>query len=314
MNAAHTMPERPIRRGNLVGPTILIGLGVVFLLNNFGWVGWQVWGPLLRLWPVLLIAAGLDLMIGRRSLLASALIVAVLLGIMAAAVWWSGVWWPGGMPVTDETIRQPLNGAARADITIGMGAGTLRLHGLDDSDDLVHGTITRASRDQLTRNFSVSDNTAFFTLQNRSPSSVPMPFWNDQSSQITWDVRINQDVPTKLKVDTGVGLATLDLAQLQITDLNVTIGVGKTTVILPAHGRAQARVIGGIGETIITIPAGVAARITTERGLGQLRVQGDFSRQDKLYLSPNYDTAANRVDLQVSGGIGNISITQELGR
>jgi hypothetical protein len=308
------MPQRPTRHGNLVGPTILIGLGVVFLLNNLGWLGWEVWGPLLRLWPVLLIAAGLDLLVGRRSVLASALIVLVLLGIMGAAIWWSGAWWPGGVPVTDETISQPLSGATRADITIGMGAGTLRLQGLDDSTDLVHGAIMRAPRGQLTRNFSVSGGTAFFTLQSRGSAGVLLPLGNERADQSVWDVRLNQDVPTTLKVDTGVSVATLDLAQLQLTDLQLSIGVGKTTLMLPAHGRVQARITGGIGETSITIPAGVAARIAIEPGLGRLRVQGDYPRQDKLYLSPNYETAANRVDLQVSGGIGSITIIQEHGR
>jgi hypothetical protein len=314
MNATQMAPQRPIRRGNLVGPTILIGLGVVFLLNNLGWLGWEVWETLLRLWPVLLIAAGLDLLIGRRSTLGSALIVVVLLGILGAAVWWSGVWWPGGVPVAGETIAQAANGATRADITIGMGAGTLHLRGLDDSADLVHGAIMRAPRDQLTRSFSVREGTDFFTLQNRCPSGWLMPFRNQQSNQITWDVQLNQDLPMKLKVDAGVGVATLELARLQITDLDVTTGVGKTTVTLPAHGRTQARITGGVGETSIAIPAGVAVRIAPEAGLGQVRVQGDYLRQGKLYLSPDYETAANRVDLQVSGGIGSISITQEHGR
>ena len=52
------------RRGGLIGPLILIGLGVVFLLNNLGILDWSIWEILLRLWPVLLVAAGLDLILG----------------------------------------------------------------------------------------------------------------------------------------------------------------------------------------------------------------------------------------------------------
>ena len=54
MNATGTITERSPRRGGLVGPAILVALGVVFLLNNLGYLGWGVWGTLLRLWPVLL--------------------------------------------------------------------------------------------------------------------------------------------------------------------------------------------------------------------------------------------------------------------
>jgi hypothetical protein len=60
--------KRDDRRRSLVGPVILIGLGVVFLLNNLGVLAWSVWEVILRLWPILLVAAGLDLLLGRRSI------------------------------------------------------------------------------------------------------------------------------------------------------------------------------------------------------------------------------------------------------
>jgi hypothetical protein len=123
--------------------------------------------------------------------------------MMGAAIWWLGVWWPGGMPVAGETITQALNGATRADITIGLGAGTLRLHGLDDSADLIHGAVIRAPRDQLTRNFALSDGTACFVLQNRSRSGLFIPFGNQPADQIVWDLRLNLNRPTKRALDAG---------------------------------------------------------------------------------------------------------------
>ena len=71
MNATDTITQRPPRRGGLVGAAILVTLGVVLLLNNLGYLGWGVWETLGHLWPLLLIAIGLDLMIGRRSILGS---------------------------------------------------------------------------------------------------------------------------------------------------------------------------------------------------------------------------------------------------
>jgi hypothetical protein len=42
-----------------VGPILLIALGVMFLLDNFGWLPWERIG---RFWPLLLIAAGVMLL------------------------------------------------------------------------------------------------------------------------------------------------------------------------------------------------------------------------------------------------------------
>jgi hypothetical protein len=308
------MPNQPTRRSGLIGPAILIGLGVVFLLNNIGWLGWDIWQTLLRLWPLLLIAAGLDLLIGRRSAPAAVLVVVVLLAIVAAAVWWSGAWWSRGIPVVGETVTQTLGGATRADVAIGMSAGTLSLRANDDSADLVNGTIKRASRDQLERTFALNGDTAFFTLRDRGASGWMPPFARGRSDQVIWDLRLNREVPMLLKVDTGAGTATLDLTGMRITDLDVNTGVGTTTVTLPQEGRVRAQINGGVGQTTVTIPAGVAVRIEASAGLGQVQVRGDYQRQDKLYLSPGYDTAANRVDLHVNGGVGSITIEQAHGR
>jgi predicted membrane protein len=76
----------------------------------------------------------------------------------------------------------------------------------------------------------------------------------------------------------------------------------------------QARINGGIGETVVIIPAGMAARVEATTGLGQVHVIGNYQRQGKISISPGYDSAANRVDLIVNGGIGSITVRQESGR
>ena len=56
------------RREGAVGAVLAIGIGTIFLLGNFGYLPASGWMLLLRYWPVLLIAGGLDILIGRRSL------------------------------------------------------------------------------------------------------------------------------------------------------------------------------------------------------------------------------------------------------
>ena len=46
------------------GATVVTGLGVIFLLGNLGIMALTAWNLLLRLWPVLLIAFGLDMALG----------------------------------------------------------------------------------------------------------------------------------------------------------------------------------------------------------------------------------------------------------
>jgi hypothetical protein len=46
------------------GAFILIILGVLFLLSNFGALPWSVWEIIVRFWPIVLILIGLEVLVG----------------------------------------------------------------------------------------------------------------------------------------------------------------------------------------------------------------------------------------------------------
>jgi hypothetical protein len=111
-----------------------------------------------------------------------------------------------------------------------------------------------------------------------------------------------------LNVSTGVGESLIDLSALKVTDLKVSSGVGKTEVKLPSRGRVQAKISGGVGQLIITIPEGMAARIHASAGIGGVSVPSHFSRQEGDYVVGNYAAAEDRIDLDISGGVGQVVI------
>jgi|GEM_PF-865264 len=51
----------------IVFAVILIFAGIIFLLNNFGILPWNVWSSLWRFWPVFLILIGLQIIFGRSK-------------------------------------------------------------------------------------------------------------------------------------------------------------------------------------------------------------------------------------------------------
>lgn len=68
---------------NLLIGFVLVGIGLLFLLNNFGILGSQVWPLLVKFWPLILVCTGLLLVdqSGKWGLyLSLALVVAVLVG------------------------------------------------------------------------------------------------------------------------------------------------------------------------------------------------------------------------------------------
>jgi hypothetical protein len=300
--------KRDDRRRSLVGPVILIGLGVVFLLNNVGVLEWSVWEVILRLWPILLVAAGLDLLLGRRSIWGSLLALVLTATIVAGVLWLVGSGIISGPASPAEEISQSLGDATQARVVIAPAVGTLRVGSLPESNDLVAGTIRPISGERVARDFRVEGETAILTLQSEGTFTAFSPFAGGWGDQRGWDLELNPDVPLQLEISLGVGESRADLTSMQVSDLNVSMGVGQTTVILPAEGRFQARIDGAIGQTVVLIPAGLEARVQIDTGIAGSQLPGNYRRQDDVYTSPGYAGADNRVDLEVSQAIGNISI------
>jgi len=67
---------------------LLLFLGTVFLLQNFGILPWGLWGVLWRLWPILIISLGLRILLWRfHPWLVSALILALFCAGVGVVIW-----------------------------------------------------------------------------------------------------------------------------------------------------------------------------------------------------------------------------------
>lgn len=296
----------PVHTRGIVLPVVLIGLGVLFLLSTMEIMDWGTWGNIWRLWPLILIAFGLEILVGRKSTVGALLIAGLLLVALATAlaVW---AWKPyAGQTITTETISRSLQGAREANVSLDFGAGTFTLGDLSDSSDLISGSIERGAGETITQDFYTSGDTAFLTIKSKSEWVIP--FWDDAQWHRSWDLNLNRSVPVDLSINTGVGEATLDLEKLNLTNFDLNTGAGNTDVTMPANGNFNASIDAGVGNLTLTIPEGMAARIQIDSGLGNTDVAGEYTHKGDLYESPGYDEAANRIDLDIDGGVGNITI------
>ncbi|HEY46338.1 MAG TPA: cell wall-active antibiotics response protein [Anaerolineae bacterium] len=303
------MSERA-RRGGLVGPLLLIGLGVIFLFNNMGILAVSVWDVLFHLWPVILIAIGLDLLIGRRSVFGSLLVLALILTVFVGGILLIGA--QDGTALIGDEIAQPLGGVTEAEISMGPAIGLIQVGSLDPgSSYLVQGKIRLMSGEDLRRDFNPDRDPASFTLRSAGQTWFPViGGWGDEA---TWDLGINPEVALSMDLSLGVGKIEVDLTGLDVTAVEVSLGLGKTIVTLPDEGNFTSKISGAIGETYVVIPQGMAARIHVSTGLGTSSMPAGYTRQGDTYRSPGYESAEDRVDMDISQAIGMITVV-DLGR
>jgi hypothetical protein len=299
--------EEKRKRVSFLGPVLLIAVGGILLLNTLGFLEWSIWWTILRLWPVLLIAAGLELLLGRRSVWGSVLATMLVLAVLFGAVWLSQSDTVRNTLPSQE-IRQPLGNATQAEVAIEPGVGTLRMEAARESANLIEGTIRLVKGEEATEAFSQQGNRATYSLNTGGEAWVP--FSGGWDNRRVWELGLSPGAALQLRTDVGAGETVLDLSGLILSDLASTMGLGHTKVTLPADSEFTGQVDQAIGVVEIIVPQGLPLRLQAETALAGRQVPDDFQREgDNVFLSPSYASSDNQVDLKVSVAIGLLTVS-----
>jgi hypothetical protein len=314
-----------VRRGPFIAATWLIGLGVVLLVRQLLDIAW------IEAWPLFIILVGVVQFVttaidGTRgsSLLwaftwpvVTIVIGAVLLASTTGAIaqgplemllqWWPillivlGAWFLFGAFFSRdeplETLSIPLEAATDASIRIKFGAGELAVMRAQPGN-LVDGrfeggvVVKREGPNRL-------------ELRQDTDRGIP---WLERQSD--WTAGLSGDIPLDLKVSTGAARADLDLSDLRVRSIELSTGASETRVRLPRNaGATFLKAQTGAASMVIEVPEGVAARIRSRMTLGTSDIDlVRFPREADGYASPDYATAANRADIEFSGGVGSVRI------
>jgi hypothetical protein len=301
--------EGEIRRGGLVGPVVLIGLGVVFLLDNLGLISLSVWEVLLRTWPVILIAWGVDLLIVRRTAEATLLTLALLVVILVGGVWVLGVRGIGQAAPRSEAIEQPLGSATRMEVELHPAVAVLRIDGEVDQEVMLSGIFGLSRGQELVREFSQQGSLARLMIGSGSGWFWPSPgFEDDRVGQNEWRVKLNPHTPLTLTIEGGVGRHVLHLTELDLEELNLDLGVGEVEIYLPQSGKFLMNLSTAIGFVNVIVPRELALRVSFDSALVYRDVEG-FRREGELYLSPAAVGASDLAELHLQQAIGGIKLS-----
>jgi hypothetical protein len=305
------------RGGGIVWPVLLIGAGVIFLLQNLGLLSWDVWASLGRFWPVILILIGLELFLGSagRHVLGAAmggiLVLAIVAAVAVAAFGHFTSAAPGNL--SSHTLTQVLQGAGSANVMVRFGAGNLNVGALEAQPDQL-AQMTYDGPDQLAPQASYrlrgNQGQLVYNLRGSGPP-WRLPFGNGNSGSGQMDLLLAAAVPLSLDIQEGASEGKLDLSQLHVSSFDLRTGASHTLVVMPQNaGATSATIKGGAATIDVQVPDGVAAQIQYEGGLSTLSVdQSRFpSSGPRMYRSADYDTAQNKLDLIIQAGVATVSV------
>jgi hypothetical protein len=307
------------RPRHLVWPIILIGLGILLLLQNLGFLSWSLWDILWRFWPMILVLIGLELLLGRRNPgLAAVVAVAVLvLAVAGSALAARGSASPLPSSMSSflgtggagraQHLTEKLGSYERATVDIQFGAGDLTVRSLpSQSGSLMEGDFSHQGDRGVSRSFQCRDGDCTLRLLSRGERNW---FFNTSGAD-DWNVHLTPRIPLDLRVKSGASRIDLDLSALQISTLRLDIGASSGTVRLPAAGGATtATVKAGAADLEIAVPLETSARIRARGGLSSYQIDEQrFPRDGDYYVSPDFAQAINRVDLEIDAGVASVEI------
>ena len=288
------------RKREIFGPVFWIGLGGVFLLYNFGIVGWEAWNTLFRLWPLLLVTAGLDILLGRRSIWLALPTTLLVLGVLGVALGLAGVRLPAETTVA-TSINEPLGQAERAELNISMAVGDLALSALTDSNALIVGRVSTSDGAGVRTSSSMRGNTLVYSIEHNTP--IVFPF--DESWQ--WDLGLTPRVPLALDTKLGVGSMGLVLDELMLESLNADLAVGEITITLP-KGDYAVEIGQAVGEMVLEIPQDMPVRLEISRAVSGLSLPTGFEKSGNYYYSPGARGTTEYLSIQISQAVGSITV------
>lgn len=301
-------------QSSLFGPILLIGMGSLLLLSNFGAMPALNWTAALSLWPLLLILWGVSLVSGqlRRPLgsIATGTVGLITLALFANALLSGNPITTPALPVpppaasevvfSEQAIELPLNsGVNLADIEIDIGAFPLALTTSSDDAWLMNGVSTYDDEIEVVTE-AARNGREIVRIKNepRSGWFLDPNRWRDFSRDVTTSLAINDSVPVDLKVDLGSGRGDLALGNLSHESITVDAGSGAVSIELP----------GGVHETKLDFGSGASDIALTSAASGDIEID---SGSGAVRLSI---PAQQEVRIEIDTGSGGINVSDNIPR
>ena len=294
------------RRYEIAGPVVMFGLGSIFLLNNLGILSWGAWDVLWRLWPVILVAVGIEILIGRRSVWVSLLSVTLIIATLGGVVWLVGdTYLDIGVVSEENSVNQALNDIADARISIIPAVGQLKVGKSWDSTILVGGSYEAEQQGSVSVNYFIEGVTGVFDMRTHPVVTLP------GDNGWVWDLVLSGQIPLDLSLSMAIGQMEADLSGLVLNNLQVKQAVGEIDISLSPAINYDSSLSQAVGKIRIGVPESVGTQIEVNRAISSLSIPTDFEHQGDYYYSPNYENATTQISLEISQAIGSIEVYQE---
>jgi hypothetical protein len=315
-----------INRGLVFWGVALVTAGVVALAVQQGYLDKDALAGAWRLWPVILIALGVSIVLARTPFaVLGTIAAAVVLGVAGGALITVGPSFAGcgGAEPTSLATREGAFSGATASVEVDFNCGTLEV-GMTDGNGWSVAAGQRGGDEPRIE----------ATGTSLSVRSGDRSFVGDGEQR--WEVLLGSDLNYSLTVDvnaadTSLGLAggtfsvlsvdpnagsiTLDLAGASVEDFGLSLNAGSASVTVDAASAVSGELGVNAGSIDLCTAPETALRIVVQDNITFSHNLEDSGliRSGETWVSEGFPAAERHVDLQLEGSAGSFTLNPEEG-
>jgi len=321
-----------MRHDRIVPGTILITLGIVFLLNTIGWVHIH-WFNIVYLWPLFLLIGGINLIFANnRAPWASALKIGVVIlgfGILLFGDlgdrynFWPRIFYShhnnndddddsdttGGRHVVkvegNSTFQEQYHADAHvAKLSISGGATNYILS--DTTNQLFQG-FTKEFNGRYVFSSKKEDSVYVLNFEMKN-GNQHFDFGRHKDNTATF--KLNSAPIWDLDIDAGAANINFDLTKFKIRNIDLNGGAASVSFKLGQPlSDTKIDVNAGAANVKIAIPKDAACRVESETALTSTHFEG-MTKVNDGYETPGYSSAKNKINVSFQGGMADFSVTR----
>jgi hypothetical protein len=326
-----------MRNDKLIPGMILVMIGAIFLLHNFGYIHFH-WYNLFHLWPIFLVIGGVNLVFANnKSAWATILKISVVIAGFALIIFgnfndrYNRWWWPhytyhndrndnsddnddsddndsGRLVKThgSSTFNAPYDKAIKvAQLNIAGGATSYQL---SDTTNQLFNAVTQETMGNYDLNHHMEDSVYVVDFKMKD-SKHGFNFDSDDNHGNKVDMRLNANPVWNVKLDAGATDVNFDLSKFKVKTIKLNGGAGSFAIKLGQPlPTTDINISTGAASVKFTIPQNAACRITKSSAFSSDDFEGFTKKNDGDYETPGFDAAKNKFYIHFSGAMSGFEV------
>jgi hypothetical protein len=286
-------------------------VGVVLLANTTEYLDWSVWFKIFSLWPVALIAIGIELLFKKSRLafiaiLSPLLFFAVILG--TAFLYESDFGEIYRFGRTYHLTQDADSSFTQLDATIRLYSGDIQLS--SGTDKLVSAELEYLrKRPLVVSKQDVSDQSYTLRITDRDSRwfrrDLGRRWFRRSYQEKRWEISLTDRIPVSLNLYVRKGEANLDFSELKLHELDLEAKDSEVDLKIGSQTEdATAKIISRGSEVAISVPEDLGLRIINRTKFSFSSFSW-FALEEKEdgYQTPDFEQAARKLTLYLEGSV-----------